>query len=654
MFFFSIWLIFFGLFWLISSFFHARHKVIISLFSSLLISTILQVLEQFYLSSILVVAFIFYFIIGNINTFKHGQLKLTLAVLFSVSVVTIVLSFTYFNQTIAPSDSEVLRVMFIYYPLLIIFIACYMYILLCVFNFKILQTPNPFGYVINQIRRFRRMVHLFWIISRKGLNHLIQQDHAQLPYAIADVLDQMGGVFVKFAQVLSTKKDVLPSHYIEAFSNLHDQVQPLSKDELKVIIDSKIGNIEDMYVSFDMDSIAAASIGQVHLAQLKSTKEQVVVKILRPQVKQKMTIDLDLLIQFVSWLSERSKQIKRLGLVQLAEGFKQNLLEETDFDIEALNTNLLAKAFQENRIPIIVPKIYSEYSNKQVLTMEYIKGSSFTQAVSHDVTEMLMHAFLTQILIIGIFHADPHPGNLILTNDGKVALIDFGSVGYLSDDERNGMLHFLIGYGNQDIKQMAKGLINVCEEDSLLDERLVEQRLSRLLVEASFSHDPTSTMMRRLVIMITDMGLSLKPTVAGAFRTIITLDGTLSSVDPTFSLSESSQSYASSMNKGHMVKDRIDKVKGQIEDYIPKLLELPLLKNNRIMIAHDENHSSRDMMMTFTISIFTIICLVVMLASFFIHGEMIRFVLSPLSISGFGVGMIVLITLVIRQLKLRL
>ncbi len=653
MFFFGMWIVFFVVFWLIASFFHTRHKVIVSVLSSLVVSTLWQVLEQFYLSSILIVAFIFYFVIGNMNTFRQEQLKLSIAVLLSVSAVTGVLSFTYFHQTTIPSDAEVLRVMFIYYPVLIIFIACYVYMLLCVFHFKILQTDHPFRYVINKIRGFRRMLRLFWIISRKGLNHLIQQDHARLPFAIAEVLDQMGGVFVKFAQVLSTKKDMLPAHYIEAFSSLHDQVQPLSQGELKAIIDSKIGNLNDTYAAFDMKPIAAASIGQVHLAQLHSTGEQVVVKILRPQVKQKMAVDLDLLIQFVSWLSQRSDKMKRLGLIQLAEGFKQNLMEETDFDIEALNTNLLSKAFLEHHIPIRIPKIYAEYSNKQVLTMEYIKGSSFTQAVSPEVSEMIMHAFLNQILIIGIFHADPHPGNLLLTVDGEVALIDFGSVGYLSDEERNGMLGFLIGYGNGDTKQMAQGLIHVCEDQHLLDERLMEQRLSRLLMEASFSSDPTSVMMKRLMGMITDMGISLKPTVAGAFRAIITLDGTLSSVDPTFSLSAASQSYAGRMDKGLFVKERLNKVKGQLEDYLPRLLELPLLKDNRITIAREESHGLQEVMGILSVSIFTVICMVVMLTGFFVHGELMQFVLSPLSISGFGVGMIVLITMVIRQLRLK-
>lgn len=651
MFFFMVWFVCFIVFILLATLFNTKHKVIVSLVSALAVSVLVQVLEQFYLSSIIVVAFILYFIIGNIKAFKNEQLKLIVAVLFSTSTVTLILSFTYFNQISDPSDPETFRVMFIYYPLLIIFTACYAYMLLCLFNFKILQATNPFLYMVNKIRGFRRMLRLFWIASRKGLNHLIQQDHAKLPQVIAAILDDMGGVFVKFGQVLSTKKDMLPAHYIEAFSSLHDQVKPLSQAELKKMIASKIGNMDETYEFFDMQPIAAASIGQVHLARLKSTGEKVVVKILRPDVKQKMTVDLDLLIQFVSWLSERSDKIKRLGLIQLAIGFKKNLIEETDFDIEALNTNLLRRAFEEHHISIRVPKVYSEYSTKQILTMEYIEGERFTKEVTTDVSEMIMHAFLHQILIIGIFHADPHPGNIMLTTDGEVALIDFGSVGYLSDDERSGMLSFLIGYSNKDTKEMARGLMMVCEEGDLLDEDGVERRLSRLLTEASFSHDPTSVMMRRLMSMITELGLSLKPTVAGAFRAIITLDGTLSSVDKGYSLSTASQSYASHMDKGQFVKERLGKVKGQLEDYIPKLLALPLLKDNRITIAREENSNLNDFIGTLTFGLFTVICMVVMLTSFFVQGELMRFLLAPLSMSGFGVGVLILIMSVIKQLK---
>ncbi|WP_211222625.1 ABC1 kinase family protein [Paenibacillus daejeonensis] len=633
--------------------FNTKYKVLVSLASALVVSVVLEVLEQFYLSSIIVVAFVLYYIIGNIQTFRNEQLKLLVAVLFSTSIVTLVLSFTYFNQITTPSDSEIIRVMFIYYPLLIIFIACYAYMLLCVLNFKILQAANPVVYIMDKIRGYRRMLRLFWIVSRKGVNHLIQQDHAKLPYAIAGVLETMGGVFVKFAQVLSTKKDMLPANYIEAFSSLHDQVKPLSQDELKSIIASKIGNLDETYEAFEMKPIAAASIGQVHLAKLKSTGEKVVVKILRPDVKQKMTVDLDLLIQFVSWLSERSTKIKQLGLIQLAQGFKQNLIEETDFDIEALNTNLLRQAFQEHDIPLRVPRVYSEYSTKQILTMEFIEGSSFTKEVTTDVSEKIMHAFLHQILIIGIFHADPHPGNLMLTKDGEVALIDFGSVGYLSADEREGMLSFLIGFGSKDTKQMAQGLISICEDGALHDVNRLEQRLGRLLAEASFSHDPTSVMMKRLMTLITEMGLSLKPTVAGAFRAIITLDGTLSSVDKGYSLSAASQSYASRIDKGHLAKERLTKAKGQLEDYLPKLLALPILKDNRIILAREENHLLNDFMGTLTIGLFTVICMIVMLAGFFVQGEIMQFLLTPLSMSGFGVGMIMLIMSVIKQLKPR-
>ncbi len=651
MFFFVALGVCFIVFMVLGSLFNTRHKVLVSLFSALAVSMLLQVLEQFYLSSIIGVTCILYFVIGNIKAFKHEQMKLATAVLFSTSIVTLTLSFTYFNQITVPSDAEVLRVMFLYYPLLILFGACYIYMLLCVFNFKFLQAANPFLYMLNKIRALRRLMHLFWIASRKGLNQLLQQEHAKLPRVIAEILDEMGGVFVKFGQVLSTKKDMLPGAYIEAFANLHDQVKPLSSGQLKAIIDSKIGHVDDMYQSFDMKPLAAASIGQVHLATLKKTGEKVIVKILRPDVKQKMAVDLDVLIQFVTWLSERSSKIKRLGLIQLAVGFKQNLMEETDFDIEALNTNMLRQAFQKHNLPIRVPKVYSEYSTKQILTMEYIEGHGFTKKVTPDVSEMLMHAFLDQILVIGIFHADPHPGNIMMTAEGEVALIDYGSVGYLTEDERNGMLRFLMGYSQKDTKMMAQGLLGVCEEDQLQDAKRIEQRLGRLLSEASFSHDPTGVLMRRLMSMVAELGLSLKPTVAGAFRAIITLDGTLSSVDDTYSLSAASESYASRMDQGQLAQEQLNKVKGKLEDYLPKLLELPFLKENKVTLVREGNSHWNDLTGTLSVGLFTIICMVVMLAGFFVQGEIMRFLLAPLSISGFGVGVMLLIMSVIKQVK---
>ncbi|MFD2875034.1 hypothetical protein ACFTAO_02155 [Paenibacillus rhizoplanae] len=158
-------------------------------------------------------------------------------------------------------------------------------------------------------------------------------------------------------------------------------------------------------------------------------------------------------------------------------------------------------------------------------------------------------------------------------------------------------------------------------------------------------------MMRRLMSMITELGMSLKPTVAGAFRAIITLDGTLSSVDESYSLSAASQSFADQMDTGEIVKEQFNKVKGRLEDYIPKLLELPLLKENRITLAREDNHSLTDFVGTLTVGMFTVICMVIMLASFWVQGEIMRFVLAPLSMSGFGTGMIILMMSVIKQLK---
>lgn len=183
------------------------------------------------------------------------------------------------------------------------------------------------------------------------------------------------------------------------------------------------------------------------------------------------------------------------------------------------------------------------------------------------------------------------------------------------------MLNFLMGYSRKETKQMAQGLAGVCEEGEQLDVKMIERRLGRLLSEASFSPDPTSVMMRRLMSMITELGMSLKPTVAGAFRAIITLDGTLSSVDESYSLSAASQSFAEQMDTGEIVKEQFNKVKGRLEDYIPKLLELPLLKENRITLAREDNHSLTDFVGTLTVGIFTVICMVIMLASFWVQGR---------------------------------
>lgn len=633
----------------VTSFFKTRFKVVKSLVGAFFLTVMFQLLEQFYLSSILIITFILCWGISKITTFQAARLKLLLSVLFSVVVVTGILSITHFADVTDPSDPLVLRILFMYYPILLLFGTLYSYLLLSMFSLKLFESSNPITYIVQSFKGGLRLVQLLWITSKKGLPSVLKRDTIRTPYIIADIFEEMGGVFVKFAQVLSTRKDMLPKNYVDAFSNLQDQVKPMTEPELSSIMQDKMGNLDTVFSTFNMKPLAAASIGQVHRATLKSSREEVIVKILRPNIRSQIGIDLNLLIRFMTWLSEQSNKLNQMGLITLAEGFKNNLIEETDFENESLNTNVLKTAFSTRDIPIKIPTIYTEYSTRHVLVMEYIEGDSLSQENIAAFSEPLMHAFFDQLLIIGVFHADPHPGNILVTKDGEVALIDFGSVGFLSDKERFGLLNFFLGFKEKDESKMAKGLLDMCEENQTIRADIVEKQLQQLLLRASYSSNPTQVMMNQMVTLLAGMGMSLKPVIAGAFRAIVTLDGALTSADPYFSLTRASETYATHVDQIQLVDDQITQFKNQLQSYLPALSMFkgptqPLNRQGETKIGH-------DVLLLFTTSIFTFICMTLILTSFFINHEVMQFLFIPLSYSGFFIGMLLLVITLIRQLN---
>ncbi|WP_238327516.1 ABC1 kinase family protein [Paenibacillus gorillae] len=425
---------------------------------------------------------------------------------------------------------------------------------------RLSDTRNPVRRVFAWFRRQRRYIQVLLIAIRHGVgkNLAVKRTPAsdlKLAVSFRKTLESCGGFFIKFGQVLSTRSDLLPQAIIEELSHLQENVARLSQDQVKEILANELSRPQDeIFEHFEMEPLAAASIGQVHRATLREGGKQVVVKLLRPDISAKLQLDLDILVRFAAWTSRKSAWARNIGFLDLAKGFSAAMKEETDFRIEARNSAQVAASLENNRSKVKIPHVYRDLSNAKILVIEYLEGVSVKSSAAildkrgidrQEVGRRIFDCMLEQIFFKGIFHADPHPGNVYILKDGTPALLDFGSVGRLGTLQLEGLKRLLIGFEQRNPYVIMDALMQLVEPKAELDEAGMEQALSQLLVQTAYNTaGSTDAFIQGLFRMIREFGLTFYPNVAGAFRSLITLEGTMLQLSPSFSLMEESHRFA--------------------------------------------------------------------------------------------------------------
>jgi predicted unusual protein kinase regulating ubiquinone biosynthesis (AarF/ABC1/UbiB family) len=259
--------------------------------------------------------------------------------------------------------------------------------------------------------------------------------------AFREGLEELGTTFVKLGQLLSSRPDLLPDVYIEELEQLVDEVQPFPFEEARRIIDEDIGL--DAFSRLDEEPLACASIAQIHAGLLRTGRE-VIVKVRRPGIEEQVALDLDLLRSLTSFAEGRSERARLLQLKALTEELEAHLASELDFVEEAHGSELIARIVAEHE-HVIVPDVIHPHVTQRALVQERIVGEKVTDAhgLDHDraatLARELFRAYVQQITVHGVYHADPHRGNILLTEDGRLALLDFGLIGRLDDDTRRAL-----------------------------------------------------------------------------------------------------------------------------------------------------------------------------------------------------------------------
>jgi predicted unusual protein kinase regulating ubiquinone biosynthesis (AarF/ABC1/UbiB family) len=273
----------------------------------------------------------------------------------------------------------------------------------------------------------------------------------EAPERLAADLEKLGPTFVKLGQLLSTRADLLPQPYLDALARLQDNVQPFPFEDVQRIVEQELNvRLSKAFSQFDETPTAAASLGQVHRAALRDGRH-VAVKIQRPDITEQVRVDLEALLEVAQFLDKHSDVGRRYNVTGIVDEFREALVSELDYRLEASNLRLIAQNLAE--FPsIVVPAPVDGYTTGKVLTMDYVHGTKVTELSpltridldSRALAETLVRAYLKQIIIDGVFHADPHPGNVFITDDGRIALIDLGMIGRIGTAMQDRLLKLLL------------------------------------------------------------------------------------------------------------------------------------------------------------------------------------------------------------------
>lgn len=311
------------------------------------------------------------------------------------------------------------------------------------------------------------------------------------PEELAEDLKNMGPTYVKLGQLLSTRPDLIPEPYLKALESLQDDVEEIPCSEVQKIVEEEIGQrISKAFESFEVQPLASASIGQVHLAVLRSGKK-VAVKIQRPGVRKNFIEDLDTLKELTDVAVKHSKTAKKYAVDEILDELRFILLNELDYVKEA--ENLIALGEKTKKYPkIVIPQPVEGYSTSKILTMDYIDGQKITsispisriETNYKPLVDELVAAYLKQIIFDGFAHADPHPGNVHLTKDNRIALMDLGMVAKFGPDLRENILKLLIAISKYNGEETANTLLKMSDYDKNADLAGFRKEINRLVLDS--------------------------------------------------------------------------------------------------------------------------------------------------------------------------
>jgi ubiquinone biosynthesis protein len=356
----------------------------------------------------------------------------------------------------------------------------------------------------------------------------------------ASMLEDLGPTFVKLGQILSTRGDLLPPEFIEALSRLQDQVPPFPFAGVRAQIEEALGRKpEELFASIDETPLASASMAQVHTARLPGG-EDVVIKVQRPGIDEQVRGDAELLVVIAQLLELVVEEARRYRATDFVKEFQDALAVELDFAVEARNLRAFANA-NRGRDGVHVPTPYPELSGRTVLVMERIRGRRITELKgapeANRIIERLVEVAFEHVFVDGLFHGDPHPGNLLVTDAGEIAFIDFGLVGRVSREAQDRMLMLLLALSLRDADTLARLIIRLGESETRIEVAALRTQVARLLdryLGLTVSEVNTASVFNDLVELSTRFGVRLPREFAILSKASVSIEGIVRTLHPGF------------------------------------------------------------------------------------------------------------------------
>jgi ubiquinone biosynthesis protein len=379
---------------------------------------------------------------------------------------------------------------------------------------------------------------LKWIRDEKPVMEYTRYERIRM------AAEDLGPTFVKLAQILSNRPDIIPEGLVKEFEKLQDRVAPFEFEKAKRIIERETNmKLEELFEWFDEKPLASASIGQVHKAKLR-TGELVVVKVQRPEVAEIIDRDLQIIKDVVA---RADRYLKKQGVLQAddaVKAFERGMLKELDYRNEARNIERF-RATYKFRTDFYIPKVYRQYSTDKILIMEFVEGCKITDMEQlkkwgidpRVVVERGMDIYLTMIFEFGYFHGDPHPGNILVREDGTIIILDFGMIGQLMKKDKYAFAGIFIAMARNDAREMANSMIKLAIEHNITDMRQFVYDLNDLIEDYAYldvSESSIQDVIQRLQKIMYDYKITVPSGIFIIFRAFAILEGIGKKMHPEF------------------------------------------------------------------------------------------------------------------------
>ena len=464
-------------------------------------------------------------------------------------------------------------------------------------------SKSGFGYIIEEIGLDKVISLPRRLLLRQGNEEVLEKTYAE---RIRLFIESMGTTFIKLGQIASTRGDLLPPELIKELEKLQSHVAPFPAEVARSTIEESLGaSIDEIFMIFDDEPVGSASIGQVHRAILQSG-EDVAVKVQRPNIEGTVRTDLEILRHLANLLEANLEWAKNYQVTDMIDEFSFALLNELDYTIEARNVERIGKT-HANDPNVKIPNIFWDYTTKNVMVMDFIKGIPVNHFDTLDelnidrskLAETLAKAIFKQIFEDGYFHGDPHPGNVSVLEDGTLVFLDFGMIGRLTSDLKTNFGSLLISLMKKDASGVVKAIVKmgVVPADVSMKQLNREAEIMRdKYYDVPLSKLNFSDAVNDLFSISNKYKIRLPQDFTILAKTLLTLEGVVSKLDPDFSIMDVAEPFGKSLlfdryNPKNVIENQIDdaqQIASELRDVTANVHQFSKgLKNSNLPIEID-------------------------------------------------------------------